>query len=104
MRIIYLQHPSDAIVFFEPDSFYREPDWMKDPRGPDVSPELHWVPVVTFVQLLTDMMTATLTNAGHGHVYAASHYLEGWVALTDPPGWDQPGLDRLNAWFTEKGL
>lgn len=104
MRVIYLQYPSDAIVFFEPDSFYREPDWMKDPRGPDVSPELHWVPVVTFVQLLTDMMTATLTNAGHGHVYAASHYLQGWVALTDPPGWDQAGLDRLNAWFTEQGL
>lgn len=104
MRIIYLQHPSDAIVFFEPDSFYRMPDWMQNPRGPDVSPDLHWVPVVTFVQLLTDMMTATLTNPGHGHVYAASHYLEGWIALTDPPGWDQAGLDRLNAWFTEQGL
>lgn len=104
MRILYLQHPSDAIVFFEPASFYRQPDWMADPRGPDVSPELKWVPVVTFVQLLTDMMTATLTNAGHGHVYAASHYLEGWIALTDPPGWDADALGRLAVWFGEQRL
>lgn len=104
MRIIYLQYPSDAIVFFETDSFYRAPEWMADPRGPDVSPDLHWVPVVTFMQLLTDMMTATSTNAGHGHVYAASHYLQGWVALTDPPGWDEPALRRLNDWFTAQGL
>ena len=104
MRIIYLQYPSDAIAFFQPASFYRTPDWMADPRGPDVSPALRWVPVVTFVQLLTDMMTATTTNPGHGHVYAAKHYLDGWVALTDPPGWDAVKLQALRDWFAAKGL
>lgn len=104
MRIVYLQYPSDAIVFFEPESFYRAPDWMAKPRGPDVSPELRWIPVVTFVQLLTDMMTATLTPTGHGHVYAARHYLDGWVAVTSPPLADAATLDRLRAWFTEQGI
>ena len=104
MRMIYLQYPSDAIAFFEPSSLYQAPDWMRDPRGPDVSPVLHWVPVVTFVQLLTDMMTATTTNSGHGHVYAARHYLDGWVALTDPPGWDEAKLAALRDWFADKGL
>ena len=104
MRMIYLQYPSDAIAFFEPASFYRAPAWMAAPRGPDVSPALRWVPVVTFVQLLTDMMTATTTNPGHGHVYAARDYLSGWVALTDPAGWDETRLERLRDWFAAKGL
>lgn len=106
MRMIYLQYPSDAIAFFEPASFYRAPAWMTGPRGPDVSPSLQWVPVVTFVQLLTDMMTATTTNAGHGHghVYAARHYLDGWVALTDPPDWDEARLASLRDWFAAQGL
>ena len=62
------------------------------------------IPVVTFVQLLTDMMTATLTPTGHGHVYAARHYLDGWVAVTSPPLADAATLDRLRAWFTEQGI
>lgn len=103
-RLIYLQYPSDAITFFDPASLWRAPDWMALPRGPDVSPELRWVPVVTFLQLLTDMMTATTTGSGHGHVYAARHYAAGWVALTDPPGWDAAGLARLDAWFADRGL
>ena len=104
MRMIYLQYPSDAIAFFEPASFYRAPAWMANPRGPDVSPALRWVPVVTFVQLLTDMMTATTTNPGHGHVYAARDYLAGWLALTDPPLWDEARLERLRDWFAARGL
>jgi len=50
------------------------------------------------------MMTATTTNPGHGHVYAAKHYLDGWVALTDPPGWDAVKLQALRDWFAAKGL
>lgn len=104
MRIVYLQYPSDPIVFFDVPSLWRAPGWMANPRGPDVAPELRWVPVVTFLQLVTDMMTATSTPAGTGHVYAARHYLDGWLAVTEPPGWDAAGLDRLRAWFDEQGI
>src|SRR5262249_4655969 len=40
MRIVYLQYASDPITFFDYSDWYRQPDWMAAPRGPDVSPEL----------------------------------------------------------------
>jgi hypothetical protein len=40
-------------------SLWRQPAWMKQPRAPDVSSEIRWMPVVTFVQQVCDMMTAT---------------------------------------------
>ena len=47
MRVVYLQYASDPVTFYDYRSLYREPDWMRSPRGPDVSPELRWYPVVT---------------------------------------------------------
>ena len=55
MRIVYLQYASDPIVFYDPYSFYRQPEWMAVPRGPDVSPDFAWYPVVTFLQLTLDL-------------------------------------------------
>ena len=43
---------------------------MNAPRGPDVSPELRWYPVVTMLQIAVDMAVATGTPFGYGHVYA----------------------------------
>jgi uncharacterized membrane protein len=71
MRMVFLQYPSDPIVFFETASLWRPPAWMKQPRAPDVAPEIRWIPVVTFVQQICDLMTATTTARGVGHVYAA---------------------------------
>jgi uncharacterized membrane protein len=98
MRIVYLQYASDAITFFEPASAYREPAWMAEPRGPDVSPELRWYPVVTFFQLLLDVMTATTTPMGYGHVYAPQHYIDAWVAVTDVR-WTPEEIERLKQHF-----
>lgn len=83
LRVIYLQYASDPVVFFDAASAFREPDWMKAPRGPDVSPELTWIPVVTMLQLLFDMMIATTSPIGYGHIYAPQHYIDCWVSLTD---------------------
>jgi uncharacterized membrane protein len=96
-RIIYLQYASDAITFFDPDILWRKPDWMQTPLGPDVSPDLVWIPVVTFLQLAVDMMLATTTPRGYGHVYAFEHYLDGWAGLTDAPGWTPEELEALKA-------
>ncbi|MFS8054862.1 alpha/beta-hydrolase family protein [Rhizobium sp. BR 317] len=93
MRIVYLQYASDAVTFFEPQSFYREPAWMKGKRGPDVSPRLRWVPVVTMLQLLVDMTIATTSPIGYGHVYAPQHYIDAWVAVTAPA----ISADQINA-------
>ena len=104
MRMVYLQYPSDPIVFFEMTSLWRPPAWMERPRGPDVSPEIRWMPVVTFVQQICDMMTATTTPRGVGHVYAAAHYLDGWIAVTEPQGWNEQSLARLREWLNAHEL
>ena len=100
MRVIYLQYASDAVTFFDPRDAYRPPDWMNMPRGPDVSPALRWYPVVTMLQLALDMMMATNAPIGHGHVYAPEHYVEGWIALTDPSGWSKAQIAALKAHLT----
>lgn len=103
MRIVYLQYASDPIVFFEPDAGYREPQWMQVPRGPDVSPMLRWFPIVTLLQLGVDIALGTTTPMGYGHVYAPEHYIEPWIQVTQPPGWEQPAdVERLKAFFRAK--
>jgi len=97
-RIAFLQYASDPITFFSPGSAWREPDWMREPRGPDVSRDLRWFPIVTMLQLAADMMVGT-ASPGFGHEYAALHYIDAWHALTEPPGWTAPELARLRTLF-----
>jgi uncharacterized membrane protein len=97
-RILFLQYPSDPITFFSPAAAWRAPDWMAEPRGKDVSPSLRWFPVVTMLQLAIDMAVGTAPE-GFGHTIAASDYIEAWLALTEPPGWDEAGLARLRAFL-----
>jgi uncharacterized membrane protein len=104
IRIVFLQYPSDPIVFFETASLWRPPAWMKPPRGPDVAPEIRWIPVVTFVQQICDVMTATTTPRGVGHVYAADHYLDAWIAVAEPQGWNEESLAHLREWLNTHDL
>jgi len=102
MRIVYLQYASDAVTFFEPRSLYRAPDWMSRPRGPDVSPDLRWYPIVTFLQLAVDMAGAATMPMGHGHVYAPEHYIDAWMEVTDVQGWSSDDVNRLKRHFAER--
>jgi uncharacterized membrane protein len=95
MRVVYLQYASDPVTFFDYRSFYREPDWMLPPRGPDVSRQLRWYPVVTLLQLTLDMFMATDAPIGYGHVYAAAHYINAWIEVTDVRDWTPEGITRL---------
>ncbi|MET4385695.1 putative membrane protein [Bradyrhizobium sp. F1.4.3] len=95
MRVVYLQYASDAITFFAYRDAYQAPAWMSAPRGPDVSPELRWYPIVTMLQLALDMAVATNTPMGFGHVYAPEHYVDAWVAVTDVDDWSADALVRL---------
>ncbi len=97
-RIAYLQYASDPITFFDSHAFFREPEWMQAPRGPDVSPHLRWYPIVTMLQLAADMAVGS-TPPGFGHVFAAKHYIDAWLALTEPKGWADEQLNRLRALF-----
>jgi uncharacterized membrane protein len=97
IRIVYLQYASDPITFFDPKILYRRPDWLNEPRGPDVSPRLRWFPVVTFLQLIIDMPASTRAPVGFGHVYAPEDYIDAWLAVTSPPGWSGEDVDRLKS-------
>ena len=104
MRILFLQYPSDPVVFFERNSWRVRPDWIGKERAPDVAHSMTWVPGATFLQLIFDMMTATTAPKGVGHVYAASHYLDGWLALTDAEDWTSTKLAALRSWLDRRGL
>ena len=95
MRIVYLQYASDAITFFSPRYLYRRPDWMAVPRGPDVSSELRWYPIVTMLQLVLDMLMANQTPIGYGHVFAPAHYVDAWLTLMDVQGWSPDQIAGL---------
>ncbi|TVQ70092.1 MAG: hypothetical protein EA372_11020 [Chromatiaceae bacterium] len=99
-RIAYLQHASDPITFFDPESFYREPEWIREPRGPDVSPDLRWYPIVTMLQLAADMAAGS-TPAGYGHTFSSSDYIDAWRVLTEPEGWSESDIERLRALFSD---
>jgi uncharacterized membrane protein len=96
-RVIFLQYASDAVTFFDPNAGWRRPDWMAAPIGPDVSPDFVWIPGVTLLQLLADIMMAVVPPKGYGHVYAFPHYVDAWASLTDAPGWTPQGLEDLKA-------
>jgi len=97
-RIVFLQYASDPITFFDPHIAWSEPAWMKHPRGPDVSPDLRWFPLVTMLQLATDMVVGTAPS-GFGHEFAPADYIEAWHALAEPEGWTPAELERLRKLF-----
>ncbi len=101
MRFVYIQHASDPMVFFEPTMVFRKPEWLVGERGPDVSPYFRWLPIVTFLQTAFDLPMATSVPHGYGHNYAASSYIDAWLAVTDPPNWNPADTPRLKEHFAE---
>ncbi len=87
-RVLYLQHASDPVVWWSPKLFLHEPDWLKEPRGPDVSPSMRWFPIVTFAQVSVDQFVGTMPPNGHGHNYA-NMIVAAWAAVLSPPGWTE---------------
>ncbi|ABL68756.1 MULTISPECIES: alpha/beta hydrolase [Paracoccus] len=97
LRILFLQYGSDPIVFYDPASLWRAPEWMREAPAPDVSPRLRFTPVVTQLQLAVDMLVSTSAPPGFGHTYHARDYIDGWVAVTAPEGWTAADTERLKA-------
>ncbi len=104
LRIGFLMYSGDPITFFDTGSLFRRPAWLSDPRAPNLPPGLRWYPVVTFLQGLLDVMTATQVPAGHGHVYAARDYLRAWADLTAPTDWTPEALARAEAALKDRNL
>ncbi len=93
-RIVYLQHASDPISWWNPNLLFSEPDWLREPRGYDVSEDMYWIPIVTFLQVSADMAVAVDVPDGHGHRYVRD-VVNAWAAILQPPGWTAEKTDRL---------
>ncbi|MFC9324535.1 alpha/beta hydrolase [Kitasatospora sp. NPDC057015] len=95
-RVVYLQNGSDPIVWWSPSMLLREPQWLKDPRAEDISPAMRWYPVVTFWQVVCDLMGANDVPPGFGHRYGTLP-TDAWAAIAAPPGWTAADTERLAA-------
>ena len=93
-RVVYLQHASDPIAWWNPDLLFAKPDWLRETRGYDVSPDMEWIPVVTFLQVSADMAVAVDVPDGHGHVYVRD-VANAWAAIMQPPGWTPAKTEKL---------
>lgn len=87
-RFVYAQHPSDPIVWWNPALLGAEPDWLREPRGHDVNPDVTWIPFVTFWQLTTDMAVGHDPPDGYGHRYGAELVPAWGAVLGDDPSRD----------------
>jgi uncharacterized membrane protein len=99
-RIVYLQHASDPIAWFSPDLPFSEPDWLREPRGYDVSPDMNWIPLVTFLQVAADMAVAVDVPDGNGHRYVKDA-VNAWAAVMQPPGWTPEKTELLRGRVTQ---
>lgn len=89
MRIVFLQYSSDPVVFYEPASLWRAPQWMRDPPAEDMSEHFVFMPIVTQFQLALDMALSFGSPPGHGHAYYGPDYIGPWVQVTNPSDWTE---------------
>ncbi|AMB60018.1 alpha/beta hydrolase [Microterricola viridarii] len=103
-RVAYLQHATDPVTWLGPELLWAEPDWLKPgQRAADVSPNMQWIPVVTALQVVVDMLMGESVPASHGHNYG-DVVLDGWVAVTGDGGLDAAATDAIRAVIAEYAL
>ncbi|MCL2532971.1 MAG: alpha/beta-hydrolase family protein [Nocardiaceae bacterium] len=101
-RVVYWQHASDPIVWWSPSLLFHEPDWLREPRGRDVDPNMTWLPLVTFWQVTLDMVFSADVPAGHGHSYGPEA-AGMWARILHPEGWSDDDTARVQAALTGAG-
>ncbi len=93
-RVLFLQHPSDPIVWWSEDLLFNRPDWLKEPPSRDRTASMRWYPIITFWQVAADMTNAGSVPGGHGHNYG-DFVLDGWAAVAPPDGWKPDDTERI---------
>jgi uncharacterized membrane protein len=79
-RTLYLQHPSDPIVWWSPSLLWSEPAWVSERTEVSAVPPLRWRPVVTFWQVSGDLLFSNEVGSGHGHRYGRE-LADAWAAV-----------------------
>lgn len=72
-RVVFAQHASDAIVWWDRRLIFMRPDWIQEPTPrtlyADTFRRLPWVPFITFWQVALDQLNSLNVPGGHGHNY-----------------------------------
>lgn len=93
-HIVYVQHASDPVVWWDTDLILTRPDWLVEPPGRDRSPAMSWYPFVTFWQVTADLANAAGVPDGHGHNYGTA-VVDAFAAVLPPPGWTDADTERV---------
>jgi uncharacterized membrane protein len=101
-RVLFLQHPSDPIVWLSQELLFTRPNWLSEPPGPDRTASMRWYPIITFWQVAADMTNAVSVPPGHGHNYN-DFILDGWAGVAPPRGWTQEDTERIRLALEEAG-
>jgi uncharacterized membrane protein len=99
-RVLYLQHPSDPVVWWSPALVWGRPDWLAEPPGDDRPAAMRWFPVITFWQVTVDLPRAQSVPSGHGHRYG-DLLADAWAAVAPPPGWTAADSARARRVLTD---
>ena len=84
-RTLYLQHPSDPIVWWSPALLWSEPAWVSERTEVSAVPPLRWRPVVTFWQVSGDLLFSNEVGSGHGHRYGRE-LADAWAVVVPRDG------------------
>ncbi len=93
-RVVFWQHASDPITWWSFNLALHQPDWLREPLGPDVDPGMRWIPLVTFWQVTLDMVFSADVPSGFGHAYGPEA-IDLWTRILTPQGWDDATTDRV---------
>ncbi|GAA1487773.1 alpha/beta-hydrolase family protein [Brachybacterium sacelli] len=86
-RVVYAQHPSDPVAWWQPSLMWEEPAWLRQRVGHDVTPAMRWFPWITFWQIAADMPLSISITGGHGHAYH-EEMVPIWAAVLGQDGTD----------------
>jgi len=96
-RVAYLQHGNDPVAWLSASIFWKRPEWLENgQRSPVVSPDMHWIPVVTGLQAVIDFTMGTAVPDDQAHKYGTLT-MEAWIAVTGDGGLSEQSLDTIRA-------
>ena len=83
--IVFAAHANDPVVYWSPDLLLRKPDWLDQPLGPGVMPQMRWIPIITFLQVGMNLISGG-EPPEVGHNYSANMAVAVALAVR-PDGW-----------------
>ena len=98
-RVLWVQHASDPVGWWNVPTLWAPPEWATEPRGPDVPSSSGWFPIVTWIQEVFDLMAGFSTAPGHGHNYDDA-VATSWWATTAPADWSVARNEQLQRLVT----